>query len=150
MACPHGGSSSIGMKMPLMKTRGSLIIDDIIITLAGVSDGGYADNTMLKEAKQKVPRTTPNPRIKGLTISTPIIMLTAIGKIETSAPKRKEDSTSPRKMVHREIGEDTSLSRVLALASHGTIAGPTEVDVKNAVIPNKPGMRASAGIFRPM
>lgn len=37
---PQAGNSSIGMKTPLMKTRGNLIIDEIIITPAGVSVGG--------------------------------------------------------------------------------------------------------------
>ncbi len=37
---PQAGNSSIGMKMPLMKTRGNLTIDEIIITPAGLSVGG--------------------------------------------------------------------------------------------------------------
>jgi len=37
---PQAGNSSIGMKIPLMKTNGNLIMDDSIITLAGVSVGG--------------------------------------------------------------------------------------------------------------
>ena len=37
---PQAGNSLTGMKMPLMKTRGNLIIDEIIITPAGVSVGG--------------------------------------------------------------------------------------------------------------
>jgi hypothetical protein len=40
MVFPQSGSSSIGMKIPLMKTSGNLIMDDNIITLAGVSVGG--------------------------------------------------------------------------------------------------------------
>jgi hypothetical protein len=75
---------------------------------------------------------------------------TMTGNTETRAPKKNEESTSPRKIVQTEIGEDISLSKVLALASHGTMAGPTEVAVKKAVIPSNPGTRASAGMFRPM
>ena len=105
---------------------------------------------MLKEAKQKVARMIPNPRIHGLTISTPMNKPTITGNTETMAPKRNEESTSPRKIVQIEIGEDISLSKVLALASHGTIAGPTDVAVKKAVIPSNPGIRASADMFRPM
>lgn len=37
---PQTGSSSIGMKIPLMKTNGNLTMEDNIITLAGVSVGG--------------------------------------------------------------------------------------------------------------
>ena len=105
---------------------------------------------MLKDAKQNVARTIPNPRINGLTILTPISMPKITGNMETTAPKRNEESTSPRKIVQMEIGEDMSLSKVFALASHGTMAGPTDVAVKKAVIPTNPGTRVSAGMFRPM
>ena len=105
---------------------------------------------MLKEAKQKTATTTPKPKIRGLIISTPISKPTIMGNMETTIPKRNEENTSPRKIVQSETGEDISLSRVLALASQGTIAGPTEVAVKNAVIPSSHGTRASTGIFRPI
>jgi len=73
-----------------------------------------------------------------------------MGNTETRAPNRNEESTSPRKIVQMETGEDMSLSRVLALASHGTIAGPTDVAVKKAVIPSSPGISASMGMLRPI
>jgi hypothetical protein len=132
-----------------MKTRGNLTIDDSIITLAGVSVGGYADRSMLKEAKQKVAATIPNPKTQGLRILTPINKPATTGNTVMMAPKMNEESMSPRKIVQMEIGEDMSLSNVLALASQGTMAGPTEVAVKKVVIPRSPGMRASAGMFRP-
>jgi hypothetical protein len=105
---------------------------------------------MLNDAKQSVARTIPSPSSKGLTIPTPITKPARIGKMDTNAPKRNDESMSPRKIAQMEIGEDMSLSNVLALASHGTIAGPTEVAVKKAVIPSSPGMSASADMFRPM
>jgi len=105
---------------------------------------------MLKDAKQNVARTIPSPRIKGLAIRTPMKRLTITGNTETRAPKRNEENTSPRKIAQIEMGEDMSLSKVFALASHGTMAGPTEVAVKKAVIPSNPGTRASVGMFRPM
>jgi hypothetical protein len=104
---------------------------------------------MLRDAKQNVASTTPKARIRGLTISIPINRPTRIGNMDTPMPKMKEERTSPSKIAHREIGEETRRSRVLARASQGTIAGPTEVDVKKAVIPSNPGIRASAGRFRP-
>jgi hypothetical protein len=73
-----------------------------------------------------------------------------IGKIDTNSPKRKEDKTSPRNIAHNEIGEEISRSRVFALASHGIIAGPTEVAVKKAVIPSSPGIRDSIGRSLPI
>lgn len=147
---PQAGNSSIGMKMPLMKTSGNLIIEEIIITPAGVSVGGYDDISMLKDAKQNVARTIPKPRTSRLTISIPISRPVIIGNTDTKAPKMKEEKTSPRKIAHREIGAEMSRSRVFALASHGTMAGPTEVAVKKAVIPSNPGIRALAGKFLPM
>ena len=62
---------------------------------------------------------------------------TMMGNTETRTPNKNEESTSPRKIVQMETGEDMSLSRVLALASHGTIAGPTEVAVKSACAESK-------------
>ena len=105
---------------------------------------------MLKDAKQNVARTTPNARTNKLTISIPTNRPTMMGNVDTKAPKMKEERTSPSKIAHREIGEEMSRSRVFALASHGTMAGPTEVAVKKAVIPSNPGTRASAGRFLPM
>src|SRR4030043_1513961 len=105
---------------------------------------------MLKDAKQKVERTSPKQRRKGLAIPTPISRLAATGKAETRTPKTNEESTSPMNIVCRDTGEDMRRSRVLALASHGTIAGPTDVAVKKAVIPSSPGISASIGVFLPM
>jgi len=147
---PQAGNSSIGIKIPLMKTKGNLIIEEIIIMLAGVSAGGYDDRSILKEAKQNAPRTIPKPKITGLIKLTPINIPTITGNIEIRAPKRNEENTSPRKIVHIETGDEISLSNVLALASHGTIAGPTDVAVKKTVIPSNPGIRSFTGTFRPI
>ena len=68
---PQPGNSSMGIKIPLMKTSGNLTIEEIIITPAGVSVGGYEDKSMLKDAKQNVARMTPRARINGLPISIP-------------------------------------------------------------------------------
>ena len=76
--------------------------------------------------------------------------LAITGKTETRIPNRKEEITSPKKIVLRETGADMSRSSVLALASQGTIAGPVEVAVKNAVIPSKLGIKVSIGMSRPM
>jgi hypothetical protein len=72
------------------------------------------------------------------------------GNIEIIAPKRKDESMSPTKIVQMEMGQDMSLSRVFDLASQGTIAGPTELAVKKIVIPSNPGTRASIVMFRPI
>ena len=105
---------------------------------------------MLKDAKQKVERTRPKHRRKGLITLTPIRKLAAAATAETRTPKTKEESTSPMNIVRRETGEDMRRSRVLALASHGTIAGPTDVAVKKVVMPSSPGINVSIGVFRPM
>ena len=105
---------------------------------------------MLKDAKQNDATIIANPRIKGLTISAPMNPPIISGTKEKMTPNRNEERTSPRKIAQMEIGDETSRSKVFAIASHGTIAGPTEVAVKNAVIPSNPVISASAGIFRPM
>ena len=51
--------------MPLIKTKGNLIIEESIIIVEGLSVGGYAESNMLNEAKQKVERITPKTRNKG-------------------------------------------------------------------------------------
>ena len=105
---------------------------------------------MLKDAKQNVDRTSSKHRSKGFTKVMPKSNVAAATRAETRTPKTNEDSTSPMKIVRRETGEEMRRSRVLALASHGTMAGPTDVAVKNAVIPSSPGTNVSIGVFRPM
>jgi hypothetical protein len=73
-----------------------------------------------------------------------------IGKAVTRIPKRKEEITSPKRIVLNETGEDMRRSRVLARASQGTIAGPVDVAVKKAVIPSKPGINATIGMSLPI
>ncbi len=140
----------MGMNIPLMKTSGNLIREDSIIIVAGTSVGGYADISTPREAKQNAPTVIPSPSISGLTISTPSNKPMITGNTEIIAPKRKDESISPTKIVHMESGQDTSLSRVFDLASQGTIAGPTELAVKKMVIPSNPGMRASTVMLRPI
>jgi hypothetical protein len=53
-------------------------------------------------------------------------------------------------MAQIEMGEHTSLSRVFDLASQGRIAGPTDVAVKNTVMPMSPGKSSFADTFRPI
>jgi len=105
---------------------------------------------MLKDAKQKDASVMANTRIKGLLISAPMNPPIASGTKEKVTPKRKEEKASPRKIAQMEMGDEISRSKVFAIASHGTIAGPIEVAVKKVVIPNNPVISASAGAFRPM
>jgi len=105
---------------------------------------------MLKDAKQKDASVMANTRIKGLLISAPMNPPIVSGIKEKVNPKRKEEKASPRKIAQMEMGDEISLSKVFAIASHGTIAGPIEVAVKKVVIPNNPVISASAGAFRPM
>jgi hypothetical protein len=102
---------------------------------------------MLKDAKQKDARIIANPRTKGLTISVPINPPIVSGTKEKVTPKRKEERASPRKIAPTEMRDEISRSKVFAIASHGTIAGPIEVAVKKVVIPSNPVMSASVGTF---
>jgi hypothetical protein len=73
---------------------------------------------MLKDAKQKVERTSAKHRSRGLTMGTPMSRLAVAAKEETRTPKTNEESTSPKNIVRRETGQEMRRSRVLALASH--------------------------------
>jgi hypothetical protein len=72
------------------------------------------------------------------------------GITDMRRPKRKEESISPTIIVHRATGQHKSLSRVLERVSQGTIDGPTEVAVKNVVMPISPGNTSLKGIFLPI
>ena len=63
------------------------------------------------------------------------------GIIEIIIPKKKEAQISPIIIVEIDTGEETNLSRVLVLVSHGAISGTTAVEVKKRVIPTIPGKR---------
>ena len=49
-----------------------------------------------------------------------------------------------------DIGVDISLSKVLLLASHGIIVGPTAVEVKNTVMAMRPVNSSAPERFLPM
>jgi hypothetical protein len=53
-------------------------------------------------------------------------------------------------MAQTETGVDASLSKVLDLASKGTIAGPIDMEEKKMVIPINPVNNCCIGMFRPM
>jgi len=55
---PHKGRSFRGMKIPLINTRGNLITVEIILILAGVSEGGV-DIKDPREEKQNDARNIP-------------------------------------------------------------------------------------------
>lgn len=61
---PQTGISSIGIKIPLMNTRGNFTKVESIIILETMLVGGE-DNISPKEEKQKAAKTNPNVRIKG-------------------------------------------------------------------------------------
>jgi len=58
--------------------------------------------------------------------------------------------TSPNNIAQTETGVDTNLSRVLDLASKGTIAGPVDMEEKKMAIASNPVNNCSIGMFRPM
>jgi hypothetical protein len=72
------------------------------------------------------------------------------GNMEITNPKRKDESISPKMTAHKATGQHSNLSRVLERVSHGTIDGPTEVAVKNVVMPISPGSTSLNGMFLPI
>ena len=61
----------IGMKTPLIKTSGNLTRFEIIMTVDGMSVGGYADKRTPKDAKQKAAKTIPKQRTNAFVMVTP-------------------------------------------------------------------------------
>jgi hypothetical protein len=138
---------SRGMNIPLIKTRGNLTRDEIIMMLEGILDGG-AESIKPNDEKQAEARTKPRRRVKGWIMPTPMSNPNPIGSKGIMIPNMKDASISPRMMVVMDMGVDISLSRVCTWASHGAIMGETAVAVKNTVIPIKPDMRNSGERFR--
>jgi len=74
--------------------------------------------------------------------------LTKIIKDIIKSPKNTDANKSPKIIAHKEIGEETNLSRVFILVSQGVITGVIAETEKNKAIPNKPGIRKSTDISR--
>ena len=74
----------------------------------------------------------------------------ASGITDIIRPKMKDESISPTIIVHRATGQHKSLSSVFERVSQGTIEGPTDVAVKNVVMPISPGKTSLSGMFRPI
>ena len=100
-----------------------------------------AEIKMPKAEKQKAAIMVPGIKEK-LIISPPSkITLAKIIKEVIKRPNRAEATISPKIIVQRQIGEDTSLSKVFILVSQGAITGVIAETAKKRAIPNKPGMR---------
>lgn len=137
--------SVIGTNTPLMKISGNLIKVAKSIISDGLSAGGE-EITVPKAEKQKAAIMVPKIREK-LIISVPKRMTpTKITKKEIKSPNKAEAKISPNIIAHREIGEETNLSNVLILVSHGAITGVIAETVKKSAIPNKPGVKKSKDI----
>ena len=77
------------MKMPLIKTTGSLTAAAIILTVAGMLVGGI-EKTFPKAAKQKAAKTTAKTNMAGLAIATPKLSPIMMGTTEIASPKVNE------------------------------------------------------------
>jgi hypothetical protein len=106
---------------------------------------------MLKAEKQNAARIKLKNNIKKLKTS---IILTVIvkntGIMDITTPNINEENISPKIIAQMEVGQHKSLSNVLERASQGIIDGPTDVAVKNAVIPISPGSNSFKGMLLPM
>jgi len=111
---------------------------------------GAAEKISPRELKQKAARTNPRARTNGWETLMPIPSPTIRGMKEMATPKAKEASTSPRIIVGTVIGQDISLSNVLACVSQGATAGEMAVAVKKRIIPRSPGIMESRLRFLPM
>jgi hypothetical protein len=72
------------------------------------------------------------------------------GITDIASPNRNAESMSPKRIAQRATGQHTSLSKVFERVSQGMIEGPTDVAVKNVVMPINPGSNSSKGMLLPM
>ena len=123
-----------------MKIRGNLIKVAISIISEGLSAGG-AEIRVPKAEKQKAAIIVPRTKGKLITSIPRKIILAKIIKEVTKRPNRTEAIISPKIIAQRKIGEDTNLSRVFILVSHGAITGVIAETAKKRAILCKPGSK---------
>jgi hypothetical protein len=117
-------------KTPLINTKGNFTKFEIIITVDGISVGGYDDNTTLNAAKQNAANIMPSTNIIGWMIWIPITSPMPIGTNPMQNPNTKDASTSPTNIAQMATGAANNRSNVRCRASKGTIAGPIDMDEK--------------------
>lgn len=122
------------MNIPLMSISGNFMRVEVIIVVAGMSVGGYDDRSMLRAEKHSVARIKLRIRDMKFIGFMFRVNVRVVGISVIRNPKMNDDNMSPSRIAHRATGQHRSLSRVFALASHGIIAGPTDVAVKKAVM----------------
>ena len=94
--------------------------------------------------------TKPKSRAEKFSNSTLKVKTSNRGIMDMKSPKKNEDNMSPIIIVQMATGQQSSLSRVFERVSQGAMEGPTDVAVKNAVIPNNPGNISFRGMFLPI
>jgi hypothetical protein len=99
--------------------------------------------------KQRALRIIPAASTTGWVNETPNAKAIATGTIVIIKPVKAEASKSPRRIVQTDTGQETSLSKVLAIDSSGKIIGDIAEQVKKTVTPISPGIKVSKGICRP-
>ncbi len=138
----------MGMKIPLIKMRGNFMRDESIIMFAGVSAGG-AESSKPKKEKHRADATTLKRRRGVFAGKTPMTRPDAATTKVIVVPNNMEAIASPERMMAMLTGDVISLSKVLALVSHGAITGPTAVEVKKTVIDIMLASASPAAMFLP-
>ena len=81
-------------------------------------------------------------RSVGMTIPEPKITIPMNrGSMETNIPYKNPARISPKIIAGMDAGVETRRSRVLPKVSQGAIMGVDEEEIKNSVIPSRPGNR---------
>jgi hypothetical protein len=136
----------MGTKTPLIKMRGNLIK----VAKSMISEGLSVGEAEIKVPKaEKLKAAITIPIIKGrLIISGPIrTQLIKMIKELIKIPKITEAKISPKIIAQSEIGDETSLSKVLIFVSQGAITGVMAETEKKRAMPKRPGIRKSKGAF---
>jgi hypothetical protein len=114
-----------------------------------ISDGwsaGGAEIKIPKEEKQKAAIIVPITKEKVI-ISAPNKKTLTSNMIDViSTPNKTEPIISPKRIAHKEIGDDTNLSKVFILVSQGAMTGVMAETAKNKAIPSNPGIKSTIEI----
>lgn len=132
-ACPIGGSSVMGMKIPLMKRSGILMKFMGIMILPTDSVGTEAN---IIPIAANATHESKIPRRKGMTATNENpnqVKPTIRGTTETPRPYRNPAIDLPRITDMRDIGALRYLSNVFIRRSSGITTGPTVEDAQKTV-----------------
>lgn len=119
------------------------------MTLPGFSVGNIA-NIIPNKEKHKEAKANPKAKIRGLATTTPKNAQAAnkVTKLMNMLNKTPPNAL-PKIMAYKEIGAETSRSKVLTRLSVGIATGPIEEAENKTVNESSPGIKMAGAMFLP-